>query len=410
MGPLSIQAFLLASLVKIVAVFTVVMVGVALMTLAERKVAGWIQDRSGPNRVGPWGLFQPIADGIKNFLKEEHMPAAANRGLFLAAPAIALCPALVLFAVIPFASPLPTRWGLVDMIIADLPVGFLYIVALASLGVYGLVLGGWAANSKYALLGGLRASAQMISYEIALGLSLVPILMLSGNVSLPFIVSLQQDLGLWFILPLMLGFVFFLTASFAETNRLPFDMPEAESELVAGYHVEYSAMKFAMFPLAEYANMLTASALMVTFFFGGWDIPFWQGDNVGVLAGSAAQGAMPTWWISLLTLVSFSVKTAFFVFVFIWVRWTLPRFRYDQVMALGWKVLIPLLVAYIMILGGVMTYMGESGIEFGRTYVWYLAGLNVVLVILLLFWLDRGRIIPGSGWSPARRRQPQSSG
>ena len=284
------------------------------------------------------------------------------------------------------------------------------IVALSSLGVYGLVLGGWASNSKYALLGGLRASAQMISYEIALGLSLVPILMLSGNVSLPFIVSLQQDLGLWFILPLMLGFVFFLTASFAETNRLPFDMPEAESELVAGYHVEYSAMKFAMFPLAEYANMLTASALMVTFFFGGWDIPFWQGDNVGVLAGSAAQGAMPTWWISLLTLVSFSVKTAFFVFVFIWVRWTLPRFRYDQVMALGWKVLIPLLVAYIMILGGVMTYMGENGIEFGRTYVWYLAGLNVVLVILLLFWLDRGRIIPGSGWSPARRRQPQSSG
>lgn len=231
MGPLSATAFVLISLVKVIVVFTVIMVVVALMTLAERRVAAWIQDRSGPNRVGPWGILQPLADGLKNLLKEENLPGAASAGLFFAAPMIAIFPALVLFAVIPFASPLPTRWGLVPMIVADIPVGFLYIVALASLGVYGLFLAGWASNSKYALLGGLRASAQMISYEVGLGLSLVPILMLAGNVSLPAIVGQQQELGVWYVFPLLLAFTFFIVSAFAETNRLPFDMPEATKRM-----------------------------------------------------------------------------------------------------------------------------------------------------------------------------------
>ncbi len=406
MGALSTTAFLIFSAAKVLLVFALVLTAVALMTLAERKVAAWIQDRSGPNRVGPWGLFQPIADGIKNFFKEENLPVAASRLLFHLAPMISLFPALVLFAVIPFAAPLPTAWGRVDMIVADLPVGFLYIIALASLGVYGLVLGGWASNSKYAFLGGLRASAQMISYEVALGLSLVPILMLAGNVSLPQIVNLQREMGMWFIFPLSLGFVFLLASAFAETNRLPFDMPEAESELVAGYHAEYSSMKFAMFFLAEYSNMLTSSALMVTFFFGGWDIPFWSGDNIVVAADGTVVGATPAWWTTLLTAGAFMTKTALLVFVFMWVRWTVPRFRYDQVMALGWKVLIPMLVVYIVVLGAVILVLDGMGIEFGLTYGLALTGLNLVLLVGLLFLLDRSRIIAGAGW---RQKRPQAA-
>ncbi len=406
MEPLSTTAFLFAAAAKVLLVFVMVLTAVALMTLAEHKVAAWIQDRSGPNRVGPWGLFQPIADGIKNFVKEENLPAAASRMLFHIAPMISLFPALVLFAVIPFGSPLPTPWGRVDMIVADLPIGFLYIIALASLGVYGLVLGGWASNSKYAFLGGLRASAQMISYEVALGLSLVPILMLAGNVSLPQLVNLQREMGIWFIFPLSLGFIFLLASAFAETNRLPFDMPEAESELVAGYHAEYSSMKFAMFFLAEYANILTSSALMVTFFFGGWDIPFWSGDNVAVLADGTVAGAAPAWWKTLLTTGAFMTKTALLVFVFMWVRWTIPRFRYDQVMALGWKVLIPLLIVYIIVLGAAMLILSGAGIEFGVTYGLILTGLNLVLLAALLYLLDRKRIIVGTGW---RRPQPQAA-
>ena len=364
MGPLSMTAFLVAAVAKAVIVFSVVMITVALITLAERRFAAFIQDRSGPNRVGPWGLLQPLADGLKNLVKEESMPGLASKGLFILAPMIAIFPALVLFAVIPFAAPLPTRWGLVPMIVADLPIGFLYIVALASLGVYGIILGGWASNSKYALLGSLRASAQMISYEIGLGMSLVPILMIGGNVSLPAIVAQQQE-ELWFILPLMVGFVFYVISALAETNRLPFDMPEAESELVTGYHTEYSSMKFSMFFIAEYANVLTQAALIATFFFGGWDIPFWTGDNISVLADGSVIGA-PVWWKTLLTLAAFGIKIGVFVFVFIWIRWTLPRFRYDQVMALGWKVVIPLLVFYIGVLGGAVLAFQDAGLS-GRS-------------------------------------------
>ncbi len=394
---------------KALVIFTIWLLAVAGTTLAERKIAAWIQDRSGPNRVGPWGAFQPLADGLKNFIKEENLPKGASRWLFYLAPVISMFPAFVVFAVIPFAAPLATPWGTVNMVIADLSVGFLFIVALASLGVYGLVLGGWASNSKYPFLGGLRASAQMISYEVALGLSLVPILMLSGNVSLLKIVSQQQE-AVWFVLPLMVGYLFFTFSYFAETNRLPFDMPEAESELVYGFHTEYSAMKFAMFMMAEYSNMIIASALMVTFFFGGWDIPFWSGDNIAVAADSSIVGATPALWITLLTAVVFAAKVAFFIFVFIWVRWTVPRFRYDQVMALGWKVLIPLLVAYITILGVAMLTIEAVGIEFGLMYGLILAGLNVVLLLGIVFWLDRSRVISGTAWKQVRPQQARTHG
>ena len=227
----------------------------------------------GPNRVGPFGLLQPIADGLKNLVKEEALPGTASKSYFMLGPMLAMGPALVTFAVVPFAAPLPTRWGVVDMIIADVPIGILYILALSSLGVYGIVIGGWASNNKYAFLGALRASAQMVSYEVALGLSLIVVLMMAGNVTLTGIVWQQQQLGLWFAFPLSLGFILFVVSAFAETNRLPFDMPEAESELITGFHTEYSAMKFSMFFIAEYAHMLTASALMATLFFGGWDLP-----------------------------------------------------------------------------------------------------------------------------------------
>src|SRR5580765_2604347 len=236
--------FLIASAIKVFIVFNLILVGVALLTLLERRVCAWMQDRLGPNRVGPQGLLQPAADGLKNFLKEETSPAMADKALFTLAPIVSFVPAMLTFGVIPFAAPLPTKWGLVPMVVADLPVGFLYILAISSLGVYGIVLAGWASNNKYALLGGLRASAQMISYEIALGMSTVAVLLLVGNVTLNDVVAKQAtSLFTWNVFPLSLAFFIFLVAAFAETNRLPFDLPEAEAELIAGYHTEYSAMK-----------------------------------------------------------------------------------------------------------------------------------------------------------------------
>src|SRR3954464_6523294 len=324
-GP-AVTFFLVSSAIKVFLVLNLILVGVAMLTLLERRVCAWMQDRLGPNRVGPQGLLQPAADGLKNFLKEETAPAMADKALFTLAPIVSFIPAMLTFGVIPFASPLPTRWGVVPMVVADLPVGFLYILAISSLGVYGIVLAGWASNNKYALLGGLRASAQMISYEIAMGMSTVAVLLLAGNVSLNQVVQ-QQATSAWNVINCSIAFVIFLIAAFAETNRLPFDLPEAESELIAGYHSEYSAMKFSMFFIAEYANMVTASALMATLFFGGWDIPFTQWDNVAPHTGLKF----------LLTLLAFIMKTGFFVFFYMWIRWTLPRFRYDQLMALGWK-------------------------------------------------------------------------
>ncbi|HEY8484391.1 MAG TPA: NADH-quinone oxidoreductase subunit NuoH [Longimicrobiales bacterium] len=400
-GALSPTAFLVTSAVKVIAVFTVIMVAVAMFTLVERRVAGWIQDRLGPNRVGPFGLLQPLADGLKNLLKEETYPKQASRFYFILAPMLAIVPALMTFAVIPFAAPLPTPWGLVEMVVADLPIGILYILGLTSLGVYGIVMAGWSSNNKYAFLGGLRGSAQMVSYEVSLGLSLIPIFMLVGNVTLPEVVWAQQRMHLWYAIPLGLAFVLFVTSAFAETNRLPFDLVEAESELVTGYHTEYSSMKFSMFFIAEYSNMLTASALMATLFLGGWDIPFWQGDNMAVVAPGVVVGAEPAWWKTLLTLISFSVKTLFFVGVYMWVRWTVPRFRYDQVMHLGWKIMLPAALAFIGLMGATILVLDQLGVEYGFVYGLILTAVNLVAMAIFFFVIDRDRVISGA-WTPRR--------
>ncbi|HYS68761.1 MAG TPA: NADH-quinone oxidoreductase subunit NuoH [Gemmatimonadaceae bacterium] len=373
--------FVLFTIVKLLIIFTIYMVGVAMLTLAERKISAWIQDRHGPNRVGK-GWLQPAADGLKNFMKEETMPEGVNKPLFVLAPMLSFLPALTAWCVIPFGAPIPTRWGRVDLVVADLPVGFLFILAVTSLGVYGIVLAGWSSNNKYALLGGLRSSAQMVSYEISLGMSTIPVLLLAGNVSLNSIIN-QQVWGGWNVINLTVAFFVFMVAAFAETNRLPFDLPEAESELIAGYHTEYSAMKFSLFFIAEYASMVTQSALMATLFFGGWDVPFTAHDNIGPYSG----------WLSLLSIGIFLAKILFFLFLFMWVRWTLPRFRYDQLMSLGWKVLLPLILVYIVLIAAVLLGLSAAGITQGIWQTAILGSLNVALIILLFAILDRGRII-----------------
>ncbi len=405
MTPLAVQALLqvanaqhelstghaiIASIIKLLIIFTVWMVTVALLTLAERRIAGWIQDRQGPNRVGPQGILQPAADGLKNLMKEETEPANAYMPIFRLAPAISFIPALIAWAVIPFAAPWPSPWGLVPMVLTDLPIGYLYILAVSSLGAYGLILAGWSSANKYALLGGLRASAQLISYEVALGMSVIPVLLLTGNVTLSSFVETQAAGGFnWNILNLTMGFFIFIVAAFAETNRLPFDMPEAESELIAGYHTEYSSMKFSMFMISEFAAMLTISSLMVTLFFGGWDIPFTSWDNVA--PWSTAK--------TLATLAVFVLKTGFFIFTFMWVRWTLPRFRYDQLMALGWRVMIPLAMAYMVIIAVAVLVLDRVGLSAGPGQAVALFGLNLVLLVGMFFIFDRGRLI-----SPAAAR------
>ena len=392
-APLTFWPFVIFTILKMLVVFTVYMVGVALLTLAERKVSAWIQDRHGPNRVGPGGLLQPAADGLKNLMKEETLPATANKPLFVMAPMLAFLPALLTWAVIPFGASWASPWGRVDMVLADLPVGFLFTLAIGSLGVYGIVLAGWASNNKYALLGGLRSSAQMVSYEIAMGLSTIPVLLLAGNVSLTAIVREQAAMG-WYVFALTIAFFIFLVAAFAETNRLPFDLPEAESELVAGYHSEYSGMKFSLFFIAEYANMVTASSLMVTLFFGGWNLPFYRADDLAAVSG----------WIVLASVGWYLLKVLFFLFFFMWIRWTLPRFRYDQLMSLGWKFMLPLALAYIVIIAGAILALDAAGVSrhgggFFNRYGLVLFALNVMLAVALFFFLDRGRII-----SPASSR------
>jgi NADH-quinone oxidoreductase subunit H len=395
------KGFLLLTVIKMLFVFTVIMIGVALLTLMERKVSAWMQNRRGPNRVGWAGLLQPAADGVKNILKEETYPALANRWLFLLAPALSFIPALLLSAVIPFAAPLPVDFdftlrslgrfvhhGLMPMVVADLPIGFLFVLAISSMGVYGIALAGWSSNSKYALLGGLRASAQMISYEVAMGMSLIPVLLLSGNVSFSAIIRDQQA-GLWYVLPLFLSFFIFLISGFAETNRLPFDLPEAESELIAGYHTEYSAMKFSFFFIAEYANVVTVCAMVSTLFFGGWDIPGRWDEQGGVLQTIATGGF-------------FFLKLMFWIFFVMWIRWTLPRFRYDQLMALGWKVLMPLALGYIMVVCTSIYAIGHlAGITDPTLESLALFGVNVVLGLLVFGLLDSGAFIKGSN----RRQQ-----
>ncbi len=406
-GALSSTAFLVSSVIKVIAGFTVLLVAVAYLTLLERWLSAWIQDRRGPNRVGPKGLFQPLADGLKNILKEETLPAEVSKFFFILAPMLSIIPALVTFSVIPFAAPLPTPWGVVDMIVADVPIGILLILALSSLAVYGIVMAGWASNNKYAFLGGLRASAQMVSYEVSMGISLIPLYMLAGNVTLTQMVwTQQQELGLWFAFPLGLSFLFFVISAFAETNRLPFDMPESETELAAGFHTEYSAMKFSMFFITEYAHVLTASALMATLFLGGWDIPFTSWDDMRVVAPGVVEGAAPSVLKTLATFAAFAVKTGFFVFLYMWVRWTLPRFRYDQIMHLGWKVMLPIALVYVVVMAVAILGLDAIGMEFGFVYGLILTAINVVATGIFLWVFDRDRVISGAAARRAPRRVP----
>ena len=395
----------------ILSTFGGVMAVVAVTTLVERRVAAFIQDRYGPNRVGWFGILQPAADGLKNFMKEETMPAAAAQPYFIMGPILSLTPALVIFAVIPFAAPLPTPWGVMEMIVADVPIGILYVLALSSLGVYGVVMGGWSSNNKFSFLGGLRASAQMVSYEVALGLAVVAVLMLSGNVTLTEMIWQQQQLGLWFVLPLSLGFILFVISAFAETSRTPFDMPEAESELVGGFHTEYSGMKYAMYPMGEYAHMITSSALMATLFFCGWDLPgTW--DDAFLLNGEWIRGFSETgapiaaelaWWKTMFTFGAFALKTYFFVIFYIWVRWTVPRFRYDQIMQLGWKVMLPVALAYVMVVAATILTLDSLEVAYGFTFGLVLTVVSAICTVLFLFVLDRGRNLGGAAAGAGKR-------
>ena len=329
----------LSSIVKILIIVHLLLIGVMIMIWAERRVSGWMQDRLGPNRVGPQGLLQPVADGLKFLFKEDLIPNHVDKPLYVLAPAMLLVPALVVVAVVPFGSSITVLGHEILLQIADINIGILYILAITSLGVYGVVLGAWASNNKYSLLGGLRSSAQMISYELTLGLAIIGLLMLTSSLSLREIAKAQGGYPWeWNFLIHFPAFLAFTTAMFAETNRLPFDLAEAEQELVAGYHTEYSSMKFAMFFMAEYMNMIVGSAVVVTLFLGGWH--FFGLENIG--------GPV---WSGLISFGIFCVKTAIFLFVFIWVRWTLPRFRYDQLMNFGWKFLLPVALTSIVVTG-----------------------------------------------------------
>ncbi|MBM4285135.1 MAG: NADH-quinone oxidoreductase subunit NuoH [Deltaproteobacteria bacterium] len=338
---MNLLALIVLTAIKITLVLVVFLTAIAYTVLMERKVLGFIQLRYGPNRVGPWGLLQPLADLLKLLFKEDFTPPHVNRVLFVLAPIITAVTAFLPFAVIPFARQIfpdeftfygvtfdLTAAGLNQGVIADINVGLLYVFAMGSLAVYGAVLGGWASNNKYSLLGGLRYAAQMVSYELALGLSVIGVLMLAGSLSLVKIVEAQKDM--WFIVYQPLGFILFLTAALAECARTPFDLIECENELVAGYQTEYSSMKWALFMLGEYCHIIVASALAVTLFFGGWQGPY------------------------LPPIIWFTLKTFILVFVFIWIRGTYPRFRFDQLMQLGWKVMLPLCLANILVTGAVM--------------------------------------------------------
>ncbi|MCJ7507368.1 MAG: NADH-quinone oxidoreductase subunit NuoH [candidate division Zixibacteria bacterium] len=319
--------FILISIIKVVAAFVVLLAIIAYVTLLERRVLGFFQSRLGPNRVGFQGILQPVADGIKLIFKEDIVPAQTNKVIHTLAPVLVVVPALIIIGVIPFGPQVTLFGHQIDMVISDLNVGLLYIFAVAALGIYGIILAGWSSNNKYSLLGGLRSSAQMISYEVSMGLSIVGILMIANSLSLVDIVNSQNTFLNWFIFRQPLGFILFLVCTLAESNRAPFDLPEAENELVAGFHTEYSGLKFGLFFIGEYGNMVNASAVATTLFLGGWQGPILP----------------PVIW--------FLIKLVAFLFFFIWIRATLPRFRYDQLMRFGWGVLLPLALLNILITG-----------------------------------------------------------
>ncbi len=342
------MTILLFKIILVLAVFSVTMLIAMYSTWAERKLSAVMQDRVGPNRAGPFGLLQPLADGIKMFTKEEVIPSGSNRFLFIIGPGIAMLTALITGAVIPWGGDLSIGGTSYPLQITDINIGVLYLFGVISIGVYGIMIGGWASNNKYSLLGALRASSQMISYEIAMGFSLIALIMMTGTLSLREIVA-QQDAGFANVLYQPLAFLIFLICAFAETNRAPFDLPECETELIGGFHTEYSSMKLGLFLFAEYINMFISSAILVSFFWGGYNFPFQHELGLSENALAIAQTAV------------FFGKVFCFIFLFMWVRWTLPRFRYDQLMNLGWKILLPLSLLNIFITGMVMYFTGKLG-------------------------------------------------
>ncbi len=346
MEPLLIKAIL------VLIVFAITLLVATYSTYAERKVSAVMQDRVGPNRAGPFGLLQPLADAVKMFMKEELIPSVSNKWLFILGPCISLLTACMTGVVIPWGGALTIGETTFDLQITDLNIGILYLFGVVSMGVYGIMIGGWASNNKFSLIGAIRASSQMISYEIAMGLAIIALVMTTGTLSLKEIVE-QQNEGFANIVYQPVGFLIFLICAFAETNRAPFDMPECETELIGGYHTEYSSMKLGFYLFAEYINMFISSAVIACFYFGGYNFPFqaelqnWLGFSNNVL--------------SILQVVAMFSKVIFFIFFFMWVRWTIPRFRYDQLMTLGWKILLPLALINIFITGIVMWLNGSLG-------------------------------------------------
>jgi NADH-quinone oxidoreductase subunit H len=338
--------------VLIVIIFAISLVVAMYSTYAERKIAAFFQDRIGPNRAGPFGILQPLADGAKMFLKEEIIPTNASGFLFIAGPSIAILTACIGSAVIPWGQKLTIGTHVIDLQVTDINVGILYIFGVVSLGVYGVMIGGWASNNKYSLLGAIRAASQNISYEISMGLSIIALLMMTGTLSLREIAEQQHGFWshgwfTWNVFKQPLGFLLFIVCAFAETNRTPFDLPECETELVGGYHTEYSSMKLGFYLFAEYINMFISGAVMATLYFGGYNFPFMH--HLGLSEN----------WVTILGMLALFAKIFFFIFFFMWVRWTVPRFRYDQLMDLGWKVLIPLAIANIIITGIVITFLNR---------------------------------------------------
>jgi NADH-quinone oxidoreductase subunit H len=342
------DAMLIYKIILCVVIFAISLGMAAYMTWGERKLAAILQDRVGPDRAGPLGLLQPIADGVKMFMKEEMIPTKSNKLLFILGPSFFMLTACMTGVVIPWGSGFRVGDVVYPMQITDINIGLLYLLGVVSIGVYGIMIGGWASNNKYSLLGALRASSQMISYEVAMGLALIALVMMTGTLSLAEI-SAQQDAGLANVVYQPLGFLIFMICAFAETNRAPFDLPECESELVGGYHTEYSSMKLGFYLFAEYVNMFISSAVMATLYWGGYNFPFQH--ELGLEGNTLA----------ILQVLALFTKIIIFIFIFMWVRWTLPRFRYDQLMNLGWKVLLPLSLLNIFLTGIVMYFTGKLG-------------------------------------------------
>ena len=339
--------FLIYKLILVSSIFGITLLIAMYSTYFERKVAAFIQDRVGPDRAGPFGILQPLADGVKFFMKEEIIPNVSNKTLFILGPCIAMITALMAGVVIPWGGSLEINGEQYSLQITDINIGILYVFAVVSIGVYGIMIGGWASNNKFSLLGAIRASAQMISYELAMGLSIIALVMVTGTLSMKEIALMQgggvgDDWNMWNIVYQPVGFMIFIICAFAECNRMPFDLPETETELVGGYHTEYSSMKLGFYLFAEYINMFISSAVMATLYFGGYNFPFM--NDLGL-----SQNA-----ITIIGTLGLFLKIFFFIFFFMWIRWTLPRFRYDQLMNLGWKGLIPLAIVNLVITGLVM--------------------------------------------------------